>query len=87
MPIPRRIFNGEDYRQLNKNLPLDSGFGNRCRANALRLAVLKAERKYVQEIGYPKLVRDARMFERFNFVTNMTQLGIAASIWIQRLMI
>ncbi len=87
MPLPTRIFNGEDYRSLNEKLPLASRFEERCRANALRHAVLKAEREYVEKIGYPKLVRDTLLFQKFNFITNMTQLGTAAGIWIQRIMI
>ncbi len=85
MPVPSRIFNGEDNLKLNRGLPFSSGFERRCRDNALKLATLKAERNYVLTVGYPKLVRDTLMFQKLNFLSNMTQLGLAASIWIQRI--
>ncbi len=85
MPVPSRIFNGEDYRQLHRDLPLASSFENRCRANAHQLATLKAEREFVTKIGYPKLVRDALRFQTFNFIANMTQMGAYTGIWIHRL--
>ena len=85
MALPTRIFNGEEYRQLQQNLPLNSGFESRLRQNTYTLAWLKAKREFDVNVGYPKLVRDTLMFQKLNFLANMSHLGTATGIWIHRL--